>query len=32
MRTDAEVDPDVGIRGFEGGQALIEEYEWTIDI
>ena len=32
MRTHVEVDPGVGLRGFEGVQALVEEYAWAIDI
>jgi cytosine deaminase len=32
MRTHAEVDPKVGLRGFEGVRALIDEYRWAIDI
>ncbi len=32
MRTHVEVDPGVGMRGFEGVQALIDEYKWAIDI
>src|SRR5262249_30862697 len=32
MRTHVEVDPGVGLRGFEGVQALIEEYKWAIDL
>lgn len=32
MRTHAEVDPGVGLRGFEGVRALIAEYAWAIDI
>lgn len=32
MRTHAEVDPKVGLRGFEGVKALVEAYEWAIDI
>jgi cytosine deaminase len=32
MRTHVEVDPGVGLRGFEGVQALIDEYKWAIDI
>jgi len=32
MRTHAEVDPKVGLRGFEGVKALIDEYRWAIDI
>jgi len=32
MRTHVEVDPGVGMRGFEGVQALVEEYKWAIDI
>ena len=32
MRTQVEVDPGIGMRGFEGVQALIDEYRWAIDI
>lgn len=32
MRTHAEVDPKVGLRGFEGVKALVEAYAWAIDI
>jgi len=32
MRTQVEVDPGIGLRGFEGVQALIAEYRWAIDI
>lgn len=32
MRTHVEVDPKVGLRGFEGVKALIERYAWAIDI
>ena len=32
MRAHVEVDPGVGLRGFEGVQALVEEYKWAIDI
>ena len=32
MRTHVEVDPGIGMRGFEGVQALIGEYKWAIDI
>ena len=32
MRTHVEVDPLVGLRGFEGVKALIEAYRWAIDI
>src|SRR5258708_4057049 len=32
MRTHVEVDPGVGLRGFEGVRALIEEYRWAIDL
>ena len=32
MRTHVEVDPLIGMRGFEGVQALVEEYNWAIDI
>jgi cytosine deaminase len=32
MRTQVEVDPGIGMRGFDGVQALIDEYRWAIDI
>ena len=32
MRTHVEVDPLVGLRGFEGVKALIDAYKWAIDI
>jgi cytosine deaminase len=32
MRTQVEVDPGIGMRGFEGVQALIDEYKWAINI
>jgi len=32
MRTHVEVDPGVGLRGFEGVQSLVDEYKWAIDI
>src|SRR3954469_25853745 len=32
MRTQVEVDPGIGMRGFEGVQALIADYQWAIDI
>jgi cytosine/creatinine deaminase len=32
MRTQVEVDPGIGMRGFEAVQALIAEYKWAIDI
>jgi cytosine deaminase len=32
MRTQVEVDPGIGMRGFEGVAALIDEYKWAIDI
>ena len=32
MRTQLEVDPGIGLRGFEGVLPLIEEYKWAIDI
>jgi cytosine/creatinine deaminase len=32
MRTHVEVDPDVGMRGYEGVQALVDEYKWAIDM
>ncbi len=32
MRTQVEVDPGIGMRGFEGVEALVDEYKWAIDI
>jgi cytosine deaminase len=32
MRTHVEVDPKIGLRGFEGVQALVDEYAFAIDI
>jgi cytosine deaminase len=32
MRTHVEVDPLVGLRGFEGVKALVADYAWAIDI
>ncbi|WP_075221140.1 amidohydrolase family protein [Acuticoccus yangtzensis] len=32
MRTQLEVDPGIGLRGFEGVMALIADYKWAIDI
>src|SRR5262249_35302684 len=32
MRTHVEVDPGVGMRGFDGVAALIDEYKWAIDL
>jgi cytosine deaminase len=32
MRTQVEVDPGIGMRGFEGVQSLIDDYKWAIDI
>ncbi len=32
MRTQVEVDPGIGMRGFDGVNALIDEYKWAIDI
>lgn len=32
MRTHVEVDPKVGLRGFEGVKALVRDYAWAIDI
>lgn len=32
MRTHVEVDPKVGLRGFEGVKALIDGYAWAIDV
>jgi len=32
MRTQVEVDPAIGMRGFEGVASLIGDYKWAIDI
>ncbi len=32
MRTHVEVDPGIGLRGFEGVQALARDYAWAIDV
>src|SRR5216683_2432505 len=32
MRTQVEVDPAIGLRGFEGVHSLIADYKWAIDI
>ena len=32
MRTHVEVDPGIGLRGFEGVEALIADYRWAIDL
>jgi cytosine/creatinine deaminase len=32
MRTQVEVDPGIGMRGYDGVEALIAEYKWAIDI
>jgi cytosine/creatinine deaminase len=32
MRTHVEVDPKVGLRGFQGVKALIDAYAWAIEI
>ncbi|HZD91661.1 MAG TPA: amidohydrolase family protein [Pseudolabrys sp.] len=32
MRTQVEVDPGIGMRGFDGVEALIAEYKWAVDI
>jgi len=32
MRTHVEVDPVVGLRGFDGVMSLVDEYRWAIDI
>jgi cytosine deaminase len=32
MRTQVEVDPAIGTRGFEGVQSLIADYRWAINI
>jgi cytosine deaminase len=32
MRTHVEIDPGIGLRGYEGVAALIDEYKWAIDL
>ncbi len=32
MRTQVEVDPAIGMRGFEGVQSPVADYKWAIDI
>jgi cytosine deaminase len=32
MRTQVEVDPAIGMRGFDGVASLIADYQWAIDI
>lgn len=32
MRTHVEVDPGIGLRGFEGVRPLVAEYAWAIDL
>lgn len=32
MRTHVEVDPGIGMRGFDGVRALVEQYRWAIDL
>ncbi len=32
MRTQVEVDPAIGMRGFDGVRSLIADYRWAIDI
>jgi cytosine deaminase len=32
MRTQVEVDPAIGLRGFDGVQSLVAAYRWAIDI
>lgn len=32
MRSHVEVDPGIGMRGFDGVQSLIDEYRWAIDL
>jgi cytosine/creatinine deaminase len=32
MRTQVELDPGIGMRGFDGVEALIAEYKWAIDL
>jgi len=32
LRTQVEVDPGIGMRGYEGVASLIDDYKWAIDI
>jgi cytosine deaminase len=32
MRTQVEVDPGIGMRGYDGVESLIADYKWAIDI
>ena len=32
MRSHVEVDPAIGLRGFEGVRSLIADYQWAIDL
>jgi cytosine deaminase len=32
MRTQVELDPAIGMRGFEAVRSLVEDYRWAIDI
>src|SRR3984893_3670036 len=32
MRTQVEIDPGIGLRGFEAGRSLAAAYRWAIDI
>ena len=32
MRTHVEVDPTIGMRGFEGVQAAVADWDWAIDV
>ena len=32
MRTHVEVDPGIGMRGFEGVESLVKDYRWAIDL
>ena len=32
MRTQVEVDPSIGMRGYDAVQSLIDDYRWAIDI
>src|SRR6516165_5252556 len=32
MRTQVEVDPAIGMRGFEGVQSLIADYKWAVEL
>jgi len=32
MRTQVEVDPGIGMRGFEAVRSLVDDYRWAVDI